>query len=753
MSRYYEAITLAGETLTPELQQSTPRTAHVLPSSEDRIPEWLLVLSTLRKHWRISTLFAAIVMVAVTIVTFSIKAIYQPSGRIEVDPPGETFSLSGGGAGGSDAEYLETQAKNLKSDKLAIAVIRKLNLDKNPDLVHNFPDASANKAIEADSSLDVVQLTLAENEALGTFRERLEIQRDTASRLITVSFASHDPKLAALVTNNLIDTFIEQTYQEQHDAIAKSTEWLGKQLDDIRVRMENANRVLAQFQESIGLADIDTNKSTFTEQMAELSRQLAQARADRIRLEAMLVSTSSGNPDSLPDVRNHPVVQRLSEQLAQKRAELSQTMVLYGKNHPTAKRLQTEVDELTTQLDNQKNAILRSVRGDFDAANARERLVSSQMKGTSTELNQMARYNALRKEAEANSALYNSLYARVKEAGIAAASRSSNLRIVDEARVLIFPSRPNRLLNLVIGFFAALLGGVLIALLREQIDTRIFTPEDVRRSIGRSSISVVPLVTAPKVQELANGTQSGEVGLIRKNPGNGAVHFLLQRPHSPEAEALHALYTSIMLSRTGNAPQVVLVVSSYPGEGKTTVAANLATAMARHGRTCIVDADLRRGRIADAFGITAEVGLSEVLTGAAPVGRALVNAPGIANLVVLPSHAGSLDAGQLMCSNSIDDIIQDLRRSFRFVVLDSPPLIPFADGRALATRVDGLVFVGRSGTTTRQVLRRSMELLNEVHASPILEFVLNGADLNSSSYDYYRNGYDSYHKDDLKQSA
>ncbi len=753
MSRYYEAITLAGETLTPDLQQTAPRAAHVLPSPEEKTPEWLLVLSTLRKHWRISAFFAAIVMITVTIVTFNIKAIYQPSGRIEVDPPGETFSLSGGGAGGSDAEYLETQAKNLKSDKLAIAVIRKLNLDMNSDLVRNLTDTNEDRKVEADSTLDVVQLTAAENEALGTFRERLEIQRDTASRLITVSFASHDPKLAALVTNTVVDTFIEQTYQEQHDAIAKSTEWLGKQLDDIRVRMENANRVLAQYQESIGLADIDTNKSTFTEQMAELSRQLSQARADRIRLEAMLASTASGNPDSLPDVRNHPVVQRLSEQLAQKRAELSQTMVLYGKNHPTAKRLQTEVDELTTQLDNQKKTILRSVRGDYEAANAREQLVNSQMKGTTTELNQMARYNALRKEAEANSELYNSLYARVKEAGIAAASRSSNLRIVDEARVLILPSRPNRLLNLMIGFFAALVGAVLIALVREQIDTRIFTPEDVRRSIGRSSISIVPLVTAPKSRELEAGNQSGELGLVRKNGTNGAVHFLLQHPHSPEAEALHALYTSIMLSRTGNTPQVVLVVSSYPGEGKTTVAANLATAMARHGRTCIVDADLRRGRIADAFGVTADLGLGEVLTGAVPVERALVSVPGVDNLVVLPAHAGAVDAGQLMCSNSIDDIIQDLRRSFRFVVLDSPPLIPFADGRALSTRVDGLVFVGRSGTTTRQVLRRSMELLNEVHSSPILEFVLNGADLNSSSYDYYRNGYETYEKNEMKQSA
>ncbi len=615
MSKYYEAMSLAGETLTPDLQPVLPKLVRPLPSSQEKTPEWLLILGTLRKHWRISALFAAIVMITVTIVTFSMKAVYQPSGRIEVDPPGETFSLSGGSAAGSDAEYLETQAKNLKSDKLAIAVIRKLKLDQNPDLVRE-PNTKASSTVAFDPAADIVQLTPAENEALGTFRERLEIQRDTASRLITVSFASHDPRLAAIVTNTVVDTFIEQTYQEQHKAITKSTEWLGRQLDDIRLRMENANRVLAQFQESIGVADIDANKSTFTEQMAELSRQLSQARADRIRLEALLASTQTGSPDSLPDVRDNPVVQRLSELLAQKRAELSQTMVMYGKNHPTAKRLQSEVNELNGQLDSQKKAILSSVKSDYAAASTREQLVNAHIKGTSTELNQMARYNALRKEAEANSELYNSLYARVKEAGIAAASRSSNLRVVDEARVLTFPTRPNRPLNLAIGLLAALLGAVLIALLREQIDTRIFTPEDVRRSIGTSSISIVPLIAPLRHRRLAAATESGAVGLARKNGSDANVHFLLDRPYSPEAEALHSLYTSIMLSRLGSAPQVVLVVSSYPGEGKTTVAVNLAIAMARHGQTCIVDADLRRGRIADALRPDLELGLSDVLTGA-----------------------------------------------------------------------------------------------------------------------------------------
>src|SRR5205085_12357144 len=154
---------------------------------------------------------------------------------------------------------------------------------------------------------------------------------------------------------------------------------------------------------------------------------------------------------------------------------------------------QAQVDQLQAQLDEQKTAVFNSVRTSYAAAKAREQLMDSELKGTTSELNQMAKYNALKKEAQANSDLYNTLYARVKEAGIAAASKSSNLRVVDEARVLDSPTRPNRLLNIAIGLFVGLVGGVGLAFLREQFDTRIFTPQDVRDWFGTSNIAIVPL--------------------------------------------------------------------------------------------------------------------------------------------------------------------------------------------------------------------------------------------------------------------
>ncbi|MGA8623071.1 MAG: polysaccharide biosynthesis tyrosine autokinase, partial [Candidatus Sulfotelmatobacter sp.] len=756
MSRFYDAVHKAasgsnrttptligsGEALAPRRRDTPPAAvpfrSRPAPTQNKQGVEWLRLLYILNKHREISVLFAAVLMVTVIIVTFSMKAVYSPVARIEVDPPGEKFSLEGGAAG-SDSEYLETQAQNLKSDRLAMDVIHRLHLDQSAEIV--APSDSASKG----GDLAIYQLSPREYLALHSFRANLNIKRDTASRLISVSFSSGDPKMAALVTNTVVAAFIDDTYRDQHDAIMKSSEWLARQLDDIRARMVESNRALAEFQKYIGVADVDTNKSTFTEQMVELNRQLTMAQADRIQLEALLKSVQAGSPDVLPEIRNNPVVQQLSTKLAEQRAELSQAEVVYGINHPNVKKLQSQVNELQSQLDAQKTAVLGSIRTSYSAARTRENLMDSQIKGATSQLSQMARYNDLKKEAQANSELYNSLYARVKEAGIAAASKSSNLRVADEAHVLDSPTRPNRTMAILVGIFVALVGGAGLALLREQFDTRIFTPEDMRDWLGTHNVAVVPLFLLPNGngKQILPSMQGGEIAIA---PGSASgsgrlppgVSFLLDRPNSSEAEALRSLHTSVMLSRPENPPQVLLVVSSLPGEGKTTVAVNLAMAMAEHGTTCLVDADLRRGRVAASLEVSNNVGLTDVLDGISPLDRALVHIPGVPNLTVLPAHAGSGRAGQLVCSDRMRTVLDELRRNFQFVVVDSAPILPFADCRALSNLTDGLIFVGRSGITTRELLLRSLELLDQVHAAPVLQFVVNAADIKSPQYRSYR---------------
>ena len=740
MSRNFELMRRAGKEIgSGKSGQIVVRTeqnlatelAPVTPVFEDnQSSEWLRALGILQKHWKLSLLFASVVMVTTILVTVLTKPIYEATARVEVDPSGEKFSLENGGSGSSDAEYLETQAQVLQGDSLAIAVVRKLRLDQNP-LLMDDPKAPSTGVTHTS---DVVQLTPQESVALGNLKSNLKVKRDVASRLILVSFDSTDPELSAQVSNTLVQTFIDQSFQSRHDAIMKSSEWLSRQLDDLRKKMEQSSAALSQMQQSIGVADIDANKSTFTEHMGELSRQQTMAQSERIQLQAIL---KNATPDSIPEVRTNPVVQQLNQKLAELRANLAQALVVYGVNHPNAKKLQSEVDELQSQLEIQKKAIVNSMRASYAAAETREGLMSAEMKGTGKELDKMAQYTTLKKEVEANVALYNSLYARIKEAGISAASKSVDIQVVDPARVPDEPIKPRRILNLAVGLLAALIGGIGLAFICEEFDNKLRSPDDIRRWIGSANVSIIPMI--PESSEPESLSWSRRIaGVLPPVAGTERNNmFFLERPDSPEGEAVQALYASIMLSWPNNPPQTLLIVSAFPGEGKTTVALNLSYALAQHANTCLVDADLRKGRVADALSLPTGQGLGDVLTSDATLESSVLEVPGVGNLSILPAGRTKGNFGQLICSAKMGQTLSLLRERFRFVVIDSAPILPFVDGRALSTLADAVVLVGRAGVTTRQAMRRSVELISEVHGAPILQVVLNGADRNTTDYTYY----------------
>ena len=725
------------------------------PPSAITQSEWLQALAGLRKHWRLSVIFASSVMLAVAMVTVLTKPLYSPMARVEIDPPGaEMFSLDSRGSSDSSADYLETQARNMQSDQLLIDVMRQLQLDTNVEFTRrSLFSRTISRALSGvehlpslvwkeqaspppQQSTNDSSLSPRESSTLQTMQGNLSVQRDTASRLVMVSFTSHDPVLSAKVTNTIVRSFIERTYQTRHAAIMESTEWLSRQLDDIRAKMEDSNRALAQFQQSSGIADVDENRSTFTEQMQELSRQKTQAQGERIQIQSFLRRAQNEDAASLPQIQSNQVVQLLTQKLGESRAELSQALAIYGKNHPNVKRLQNQCDELDSQIKLQGNAILAQMETSYAAAISREQMIDSQLRGTARQLGQMGRYTALKKEAQANADLYNSLYAKVKESGIAAASKSINIRIVDEARVLDTPTRPRPLMNFGLGLLVALVGGVLLAFIREAMDTRVCTLEDVRRSIGISAVSMVPIAEGDNRSSLLTSVLTGSSrGVL-----DGPVRFLLDRPGSEQSEAFRGIHTSVMFSQPGHPPRVVLVASSIPGEGKTTVAINLAIALGQQGSTCILDADLRRPSVGRAFHLGDIAGLSDYLAGTASLEEVLAVVPDVKTLTVLTGGHLAADPGQLITSGSVRVLLNDLRKMYDFVVVDSPPILSYADGRALAPLVDGVIFVGRAGTVTREAMARSFELLKEVHSAPVLEVVLNGTGMQSQAYGY-RYGY------------
>ena len=724
--------------------------------------DWLRAWSTIQKYWQLSATFAISVMIAVVLATVITKPIYAPVVRVEIDPPGdELFSMEDRGRTVAGPDYLETQARNMQSDELLVSVMRQMHLDRLPEFTQKSLVTKSigvvstamekipvwlwgkkNEEVPASSMAGLLVLSPEEARTLRSMHKQLSVNRDTASRLVTVSFASHDPVLSATVTNAIVRSFIDRSYEIRHEAIIRSTEWLERQLDDIRGKMEASNHALAVFQGDSGIADVDQYRSTFTEQLAELSKEKTQALADRIEMRSFLSQVRDGDLKMLPQVQGNQVVQILTQRLSEVRAELSQTLAVYGKNHPNAMRLQNEAEELNSQIKLQQKAIVGEMETKYAAALTRENLINNQLRATSKEVSQMAQYTALKKEAQTNADLYNALYSRVEEAGITAASKSINIRVVDQARVLDTPTRPQPFINLGLGFCVALIGGVFLALIREAFDHRIHTIQDVRQFIGTSAVSILPMAEA-------NGRSTlGSFGSLFSADHQSRLlgvptNFLLDEPCSEQSEAFRGIHTSVMLSQPGHPPHVLLVGSSLPGEGKTTVAINLAVALAHHGNTCILDADLRRPSVGRAFNITTSSGLGEYLTQSVSLNSIMTRVPQIEGLTVITAGKKVTNPGKLANLDNIRLLIHDLREMYNFVIIDSPPILPYSDGRALAPFVDGVVFVSRAGVVTREAMARSIELLEEVHSAPILEVVLNGANTQDKSYGY-RYNYGNY---------
>ncbi len=690
--------------------------------SGTRDSDWLKARTILRKRWRVAVVFALIMVTGAALVAFLTRPEYQPLGRLEIDPPGsETFTMQANGSSLSETQYLKTQAQNLQTDDLAVAVIRKLGLDRNADFNAQVPPAML--------PADELRLTAAENAALRTFRERLKVLHDPTSHMIGVSVTAHEPRLAADVTNALMQTFIDRTLRMRHDEIASSRAWLQGQLNEVGAKVEQSNRDLAAFQKRTGVAEIDEARNTFGDLMTDLNRQMTQVESERIQLESYLQKAREGGVDSLPQVRENPVVQKLTENLADARSQLSQDLVIYGVNHPNTRKLQNQVDELEKQLSNERKEALDQLRVSYNAARARERLMAAQKKEASKTISDMAEYNTLKKQAQAQTSLYNTLLARIEEAGIAAASQSSNIRIVDFARVLDRPTRPHPLRYLAFGLCAGLMGGIVLAFLREKMSRPLRTPQDIRDWSGIPSVSLIP-------EFASNGSHRVTKLLKAATSSDGPAKFLVERPHSPESEAMRALQANIILAKEGQ-PQALLVTSSLPGEGKTTVAVNLALALSQSRRTCLVDADLRRPCVAGSCGVGSNVGLGDVLLGSVPLMDAVVPMRESPNLFVLPGGEPSDARAHLVAGMAMDSIMESLRAQFDFIVLDSSPIIPYAEGRALSTMTDGIIFVTRSGITPGPAMARSMELLSEVRSPRILKVVLNAHDFPAQDYYHY----------------
>jgi capsular exopolysaccharide synthesis family protein len=410
----------------------------------------------------------------------------------------------------------------------------------------------------------------------------------------------------------------------------------------------------------------------------------------------------------------------------------------FGPNFPKVQRLQAQLKETDSLMDNEKRNILEALGNDYNAARQREGLLNEALTEQKSEVNLMSQsmveYNILKRQAEANKTMYDGLLTKLKEANIAAGLKSSNIRVVDPAMIPSTPSRPAKARNIALSFLVGLVGGVGLALLREYLDNTVKTPDDIETLARLPSLAVVPAFT--------DGTGNGRRGrILGGGSSNGyekRIELVAQHlPKSQMSEAFRALRTSLLLSQADHPPQVILVTSALPREGKTTAAANLAVTLAQLGdRTLLIDADLRKPGVGRLLNMTdgKYAGLSSYLAGASSLDLVAVPHPVIPNLVAIPTGPLPPNPADLLSSHKLADALAELRTQYKFIVIDSPPIMAATDAVILSVQADGVLLVVRSGETPKEAFTRARDLLTSVKCN-LLGVVLNAVD--SSAPDYY----------------
>lgn len=661
-----------------------------------------------------------------------LPASYESTARLVVNPPGaEAFSLQSAYQGTSEPDYSETQAQILRSGGVTVEVVRRLRLSCNPLIMKKtLVEAGIDllridalvKGLRRDAPdnmfVDITHLTPTEMRALEFVSTHLVITPIKNSRVIEVMFKCSDAELASQVANTVVQTFVEGDELAKYDAVMKSSRWLENQLEEVRNRAKRSQAVLARYREQYKIVDVDDKRNTFSERESELIHYHAQAQAERIQLEALVLGIRSSGIGSVPQFRDNLMTQQLASRSAEVSGLLSQALVIYGEKHPEIEKLRNFLSELRKLAEEHEQGMLAEFQSSFRAAQSREEALGNELNQEAVLLNRVSRYDVLRREAQADQDLYNSLYARVKEAGISAGSKSSNIRVIERGLVPSRASWPNLLLMFPVGLIVACFGGVAAGVVREGMDGSVRSPADVNVVAGGPRLILLPN-TGKGGWRNCGGATGGQRGKSRTTSSVSVKRFMLEQPASAAAESIRALVGLMLLTRQKSRAKVLLIASPFPREGKTTVAYNLALVLAETGRTCFVDADLRKPREGDVKGLFAHYRNAATLEEIeAPSG----DSP---NLNCVVSGTGAENPINVLISDKFQRFVSAIRSRYEFVVIDSPPLLPYVDGRFLAALADGAVLVGYEGLTGRKALESAAEILTQ-QAIPILGVVLNG---------------------------
>ena len=707
-----------------------------------RYPAIQVEKNSVREYWRIirkhKWMVLATLVVLVTIVTIGTlmsRPVYRAEAKIEIGK--ETERVLAGQrimevetANVFNPFYLQTQVDILRSRDIARRVIQRLNLGGHEEF----------KSKEFES--------LPENEKdvriVNTFQGRYDVSVGRQSRVVSVTFDAYNPKLAAEVANSVAAEYITWSMESRLQGLSTTREFLTKRVGEAREELRKSEESYSRYLTDRKIISLDDRGNIALARTEELNRQLAELENERRSAEALYNRSREVSSDELTPVISDPTVQSLTRELGRLKQELANLSARYQPNYPAVRQVQDQVSQLETQLGEARQRIVKNIETQYQVARKREedlRVALSQSKGETIQQNrESTELNLLKQKVETDRKNYEDLLNRLRQAEVESDFRPANMRIVQSAEVPITPVKPNKLLNIGLSLLIGLSLGIGMAFFVEYLNNTINTAEDIERFIQLPALGAIPsLQSLGRRRLLGSRAPSESTALATMQSELVSAHDSV----SSFAESYRALRTSLLLSSAERAPRTMLVTSSHPAEGKTTIVANTAISLAQTGaRVLVLDADMRRPRCHKILSMKNEVGLSTFLSREISIQR-VIQSHETPNLDVMTAGPIPPNPSELLSSLKWRVLIAELEDHYDHIVIDSPPVIHVTDALIISPYADGVILVVKGGQTPREAVMRAKQALYDVNAK-IFGVVLNGVDLHAESY-YYNYKY-SYHQ-------
>jgi polysaccharide biosynthesis transport protein len=738
------------------------------------------------KRRKLIILLFLMVFGIVVYINLSATPLYTATAMLQIEPQNPSVTglaeiISSRSDGSTQYDYYQTQFALLRSRTLAARVITSLKLESDPAFRAQVTSDSVVGRVMSWIMLPIEPLidygvrllsptkkpnvtTSAKNygapevspRLVSRYLSLLKVTPMKNTRLVEVAFITQDPSFSQKLANAHAAGFIRMIIDNRAALTDEAREFLDKKNAELRAKLERSEQALNHFRQRNGVVSLDKGENVVVDRLVALNSQLTAARAQRIDAEALFLTVKNKKNQLM----TQGSIPQLKTNLTNIEAERVKLSTLFKPDHPRMQELVVQINAAREALNTEIANVVRGIESGYVAARAREQALESEAKRQEEKALNLkeigVEYAVLQEDVNVNRSLFESVLKRLNETNVSNDIALSNIQITQRADLPQNPSSPNTSRNLLLGVLGGVLLGIGTAFLLEFLDTKIDTPEHVEKIVSLNTLGVVPDLNGLDRFQLQWKQRDGSVlsrlkslTLHQPTAHHTNANELLMTKHHPQSifpEAYRSIRTSLLFSRPDKHPQVILLTSASPGEGKTGTSVNLAIALAQDGhRVLLIDADLRKGCCHERLEMTNHKGLSDVLTGQLALEEG-IQQTAVSGLSLLSCGINPPSPADLLGSIKMKSVLASLRESYQFIIIDTPPAVALTDASVLSIMADGVVLVFHGRKTTTASARQLIQRLDAVNAS-ILGVVLNSVNLQDPNYSYYGH-YNSYYSAD-----